>query len=53
MAGRRAHTAPARASLGLVGAANNRVDLRFGQDAAGEVYVMTKQEGVVYKLRAA
>jgi hypothetical protein len=39
--------------LGLVGAANARVDLRFGQDEAGEVYVMTKQEGVVYKLRPA
>jgi glucose/arabinose dehydrogenase len=39
--------------LGLVGATNNRVDLRFGQDEAGEVYVMTKQEGVVYRLRPA
>jgi glucose/arabinose dehydrogenase len=37
----------------LVGVANNRVDLRFGQDQTGEVYVMTKQEGVVYRLRAA
>jgi glucose/arabinose dehydrogenase len=39
--------------LGLVGAANGRVDLRFGQDEAGEVLVMTKQEGVIYKLRTA
>ena len=39
--------------LDLVGATNNRVDLRFGQDEVGEVYVMTKQEGVVYRLRAA
>jgi hypothetical protein len=29
----------------------SRVDLRFGQDAAGEVYVLTKQEGKVRKLR--
>jgi hypothetical protein len=39
--------------LGLVGAANGRVDLRFGQDGGGEVYLMTKQEGRIYKLRAA
>jgi glucose/arabinose dehydrogenase len=39
--------------LGLVGAANGRVDLRFGQDESGEVYIMTKQEGVIYRIRAA
>lgn len=39
--------------LSLVGAANNRVDLRFGQDQAGEMYVMTKQEGTIYKLAPA
>ena len=39
--------------LGLVGAANGRVDLRFGQDQDGEVYIMTKQEGVIYQLKAA
>jgi glucose/arabinose dehydrogenase len=31
---------------------DNRVDLRFGQDAFGEVYIMTKQDGVIRKLRA-
>jgi glucose/arabinose dehydrogenase len=33
---------------GLAGAA--RADLRFGQDQAGEVYVMSKQDGVIRKL---
>jgi hypothetical protein len=27
-----------------------RVDLRFGQDGAGEIYVMTKQDGVIGRL---
>jgi glucose/arabinose dehydrogenase len=30
-----------------------RVDLRFGQDEAGEVYVLTKQDGRVRRLRPA
>ena len=25
----------------------SRVDLRFGQDAAGEIYILTKQEGKI------
>ena len=37
--------------LGLVGAANNRVDLRLGQEESGEVYVMTKQDGRIRRLR--
>jgi glucose/arabinose dehydrogenase len=40
-----------RAFAAAVGA--SRVDLRFGQDAAGEVYVLTKQEGKVRRLRPA
>lgn len=28
----------------------DRVDLRFGQDEAGEMYILTKQEGVIRKL---
>ena len=39
--------------FGLVGGTNARVDLRFGQDEAGEVYIMTKQEGTIYRLRPA
>src|SRR4051794_6157455 len=39
--------------LRLVGAANKRVDLRFGQDEGGEVYIMTKQEGTIYKIKPA
>lgn len=30
-----------------------RCDMRFGQDEAGEVYVLTKQDGKVRKLAAA
>ena len=30
--------------------ANNRVDLRFGRDAQGELYVFTKPDGKVYKI---
>jgi hypothetical protein len=29
---------------------NDRVDLHFGQDAKGEVYIMTKADGKIYKL---
>jgi hypothetical protein len=38
--------------LDLVGPSNppGRVDLRFGQDEAGEVYVLTKQDGRVRRL---
>jgi glucose/arabinose dehydrogenase len=37
--------------LGLVGGSSGRVDLRFGQDGSGEVFIMTKQEGVIYKMK--
>lgn len=33
----------------LVGT-RGRVDLRFGQDGSGEIYVMTKQDGVIRRL---
>lgn len=29
---------------------NNRVDLRFGRDAAGELYLFTKPDGKVYRI---
>jgi hypothetical protein len=29
---------------------HNRVDLRFGRDSHGELYIMTKADGKVYKL---
>ena len=29
---------------------NDRVDLHFGKDAAGEIYILTKPDGKVYKL---
>lgn len=29
---------------------NDRVDLHFGQDASGEIYIMTKSDGKLYKL---
>ena len=29
-----------------------RADLRFGQDEAGEIYVLTKQDGVIRKIVA-
>lgn len=32
---------------------SGRVDLRFGQDQAGEMYLTTKQDGIVRKLAAA
>ena len=38
--------------MALVGGPN-RVDLRFGQDEAGELYVLTKQDGKIRKLAAA
>ena len=31
--------------MALVGGTNGRVDLRFGQDELGEVYILTKQDG--------
>ena len=37
----------------LVGSTNGRVDLRFGQGADGEVYVMSKQDGVIRRMVAA
>ena len=37
----------------LVGGSNGRVDLRFGQDEAGEMYVLTKQDGKIRKIAAA
>ena len=33
--------------------AAGRVDLRFGQDEAGEVYLLTKQDGVIRRIVAA
>jgi hypothetical protein len=30
-----------------------RADLRFGQDSTGEVYILTKQDGIVRRMRAA
>jgi hypothetical protein len=38
--------------LDLVGRRRRRVDLRFGQDQTGEVYVMTKQDGWISRTRA-
>ena len=32
---------------------NGRVDLRFGRDQAGEIYMLTKQDGKIRKLAAA
>jgi glucose/arabinose dehydrogenase len=32
---------------------NDRVDLRFGRDARGDLYIMTKADGKVYKLMTA
>lgn len=32
---------------------NERVEIRLGEDAAGEIYVMTKADGKVYKLTGA
>ena len=37
--------------LDLVGGSAGRVDLRFGQDERGEVYVLTKQDGMIRRLR--
>ena len=39
--------------MALVGGANRRVDLRFGQDEAGEIYILTKQDGHVRRLAPA
>lgn len=30
---------------------NDRVDLKFGQDAAGQLYLMTKADGKIYKVK--
>ena len=43
---RNGNTVTLRGLLGTSG----RVDLRFGQDQAGEMYVMTKQDGIIRKL---
>ena len=32
---------------------NNRVDMRFGMDSKGELYILTKVNGNVYKLVSA
>lgn len=32
---------------------NERVELRFGEDATGELYVLTKADGMIYKINAA
>ena len=32
---------------------NKRVEIRFGEDAAGELYVLTKADGKVYKVTGA
>jgi glucose/arabinose dehydrogenase len=37
----------------LVGGSKGRVDLRFGQDEAGEIYLLTKQDGKIRKLGTA
>ena len=29
---------------------NNRVEIRFGMDSKGELYILTKADGKVYKL---
>jgi hypothetical protein len=37
----------------LVASPKGRVDLRFGQDHLGEIYIMTKQDGKIRKLASA
>lgn len=37
-------------TLMALAGAGNRVDLRFGQDELGEIYVLTKQDGKIRKL---
>jgi hypothetical protein len=37
---------------GLIQSPKNRVDLRFGQDQAGEVFITTKQDGWIRKIRS-
>jgi glucose/arabinose dehydrogenase len=39
--------------MALIGGANGRVNLRFGQDELGEVYILTKQDGKIRRLAAA
>jgi hypothetical protein len=29
---------------------NDRVDLRFGHDKKGEIYILTKSDGMVYRV---
>ena len=40
-------------ALMAVAGVGDRVDLRFGQDELGEIYVLTKQDGKIRKLAAA
>jgi glucose/arabinose dehydrogenase len=37
--------------LALANSANGRVDLRFGQDHAGEMYIMSKQDGWIRRMQ--
>lgn len=37
---------------GLISSPKNRVDLRFGQDQSGEVFITTKQDGWIRRLRS-
>ena len=37
----------------LIGRADGRVDLRFGQDQWGEIYILTKQDGRIRRLAPA
>ena len=37
---------------GLVNSPKNRVDLRFGQDQSGEVFITTKQDGWIRKIHS-
>ena len=45
------HDGAAVTLANLVGGVNRRVDLRFGQDESGEVYIVTKQDGKIRKMR--
>ena len=37
---------------GLINSPKNRVDLRFGQDQSGEVFITTKQDGWIRRIRS-
>ena len=37
----------------LIGLNTDRVDLRFGQDSEGEIYILTKQDGMIRKIASA